>query len=61
VPPLDGRYVDIESRNVPVYQRNPGPQMARLWAEAEAQILAFDAVCRDACLPWVLLLIPEEL
>jgi SGNH hydrolase-like domain, acetyltransferase AlgX len=60
-PPLSPLYVDIESRNVPVYARFPGPAVSRSWEEAERQIVAFDTVCRENRLRWILVVIPEEL
>lgn len=60
-PPLTRDYVEVESRNLPVYLDPLDQTQRELWRQALAQLDAFDAVCRDMGVPWVLHVIPEEL
>jgi len=54
-------YLEIEDKNLPVYSKSPGRHLQRLWAEAEGYLEDIDRSCRRAGVPWLLLLIPEEI
>ncbi len=54
-------YRVVEKNRLPVYARDPSPRMEELWAQAEQLLEAFDQTCRQAEVPWTLLLIPSEL
>lgn len=53
-------YKLIVKKRLPVYAREADANMERLWARSEAALLEFDRLCREAAVPWVLLLIPGE-
>jgi hypothetical protein len=59
-PPLNNVYLEFSSRRLPVYLRQPGGRLQRLWRDAETAVAAFDSTCKAAAVPWVLLLIPDE-
>lgn len=55
------RYLLQESYLLPLFEPVPPPDLAPLWAEAERQLGAFDAACREADVPWLLLIVPADL
>lgn len=61
MPPLTPVYLDFQPRRLPVYRREPGSRMRGLWRETEQALDAFDRTCKAAEVPWLLLLIPDEL
>jgi len=61
VPPVTRAYADIESRNLPVYHREPSRSSRALWSEAERQLKLFDTRCHAAGVPWILMIVPEEI
>jgi hypothetical protein len=58
---VNPEYLLIQRRNLPVYAPAPSGRTARLWQEAEQQLLAVDALCREAGVPWLLVVIPTEI
>jgi hypothetical protein len=58
---VDPIYVKIEKKRLPVYLRAPGRRVRKFWNEAEKHLLDFDALCRRAGVPWLLVLIPAEI
>jgi hypothetical protein len=58
---VDRIYLKIEKKRLPVYLRAPGGRVRKFWSEAEAYLLEFDALCRHAGIPWLLVLIPAEI
>lgn len=53
-------YLLIQKKRLPVYERDPEPDMQELWSEAESILREFDRECRQASIPWLLMLIPAE-
>jgi hypothetical protein len=43
-----------------VFAVDPSRRADRLWGVAEGHLLEFDRICRDAGVPWILLIIPSE-
>lgn len=60
-PPLNSVFLEFQRRRMPVYEPNPGRRVAGLWREAETALAAFDSTCKAAGVPWLLLVIPEEI
>lgn len=58
---IDQAYVHIVRKNLPLYLRTGDPRMLRWWRKLEDCLLEFDQLCRDAGVPWVLNIIPEEI
>lgn len=59
-PAIGGLYLKILGNNMPVYLDPPDRRMRRLWDEALGYLDRIDAACRDAGVPWLLVLIPAE-
>lgn len=57
---LTAEYILIQSRNIRIYGTGPDHGLDGLWRQAEKQLLEVDQVCREAGLPWFLVLIPGE-
>lgn len=57
---VDGLYLKILRHNVPVYLRRPDRRLEDLWREAFGYLERIDAACREAGVPWLLVLIPAE-
>jgi hypothetical protein len=53
-------YKLIVKKRLPVYARAADRGTERLWTRSEAAIAEFDRLCREADVPWILLLIPGE-
>lgn len=58
---ISPEYLLIQQRNLPVYTPATDGRMAQLWREAEQQLLAVEATCHQAGVPWLLVLIPTEI
>ena len=58
--PVNDTYLYIASQYLPVFQAEPDEAMTRLWNETEANLAAIDDLCREADVPWLLVLIPDE-
>ena len=54
-------YLKIVPHNLPVFLRDPDPRMTALWTEAESYLKRIDEICRAAGVPWLLVLIPDEI
>jgi hypothetical protein len=54
-------YLQVEGNRLPVYARNPEPRCEQLWLRAEAALADFDDACRAARIPWVLMVVPDEI
>lgn len=59
--PCSADFLHRQAENLGLYVADPDPEVAGLWAEAERQLLEFDAVCRTAGVEWVLLAAPAEI
>ena len=53
-------YLLIQKKRLPVYGRAPSEHVESLWTKAEGVLREFDRLCRQASVPWILLLIPAE-
>jgi SGNH hydrolase-like domain, acetyltransferase AlgX len=58
---VNNEYLMIQSRSEGIYRQNPEARVEQLWQEAEKQLLAVDQVCRQAGVPWVLVIVPTEI
>jgi len=54
-------YLRFISKQLPLYTLADDPDIAELWQLLEAELTEFDAACRGADLPWMLLVVPEEI
>ena len=54
-------YLKIVPHSLPVFSREPDQRTAALWAEAEGYLKKIDAICRAAGVPWMLVVIPDEM
>ena len=54
-------YLKIVNQNLPVFAREQVPRTRALWDEAEGYLAEIDQSCRTAGVPWLLVLIPDEL
>ena len=54
-------YLRFISKQLPLYALADDPDMAELWRLLEAELTEFDEACRRADLPWMLLVVPEEI
>jgi len=59
--PVSELYLKIVPHNLPVFLREPDPRTAALWDEAEGYLRRIDEICRTAGVPWLLVLIPDEM
>jgi hypothetical protein len=59
--PVNDDYLYIASQYLPVFRKEPAGRLAGLWDEAEGHLARIDALCREAGVPWVLVLIPDEM
>jgi len=59
--PVSGMYLKTVSNNLPVFLRATDPRTAALWTEAEGYLGRIDEICRSAGVPWLLVLIPDEM
>jgi hypothetical protein len=60
-PYVSSMYLEIEDKNLPVYAKSPDQHLRRLWEEAEGYLEDINRSCRQTGVPWLLLLIPEEI
>jgi len=58
--PVSDMYLKIMEQSLPVYLRQPDPRTAALFNEAEGYLARIDEVCRASEVPWLLVLIPDE-
>lgn len=58
--PVNDLYLKIVDQTLPVFARDPDDRTASLWDEAEEYLQAIDSACRLAGVPWLLVLIPDE-
>jgi len=58
--PVSDLYLKIMEQSLPVFLREPEPRTLALWDEAEGHLARIDEVCRAAGVPWLLVLIPDE-
>lgn len=54
-------FIDLQIKNLDIFRKNTPADLERLWKKAEAQLLDFDAACRMAGCPWLLLIAPSEI
>lgn len=54
-------YLKIVDGNLPVFLREPDARMAALWEDAEKYLEQVDDTCQGAGVPWLLVLIPDEM
>ncbi|MCK9996106.1 MAG: SGNH/GDSL hydrolase family protein [Candidatus Krumholzibacteria bacterium] len=54
-------YLKIVPHNLPVFSREPDKRTAALWVEAESYLNRIDEVCRAVRVPWMLVVIPDEM
>jgi lysophospholipase L1-like esterase len=59
--PVSELYLKIVPHNLPVFLREPDPRTTALWVEAEGYLRRIDEICRAADVPWLLVLIPDEM
>ncbi len=59
--PLKAEFLRRRVDNLPLYQSQTPPEVARWWEQAERQVLEFDAACRQAGARCVLLIAPSEI
>lgn len=59
--PVSQLYLKIMRNNLPVYRRDLRRKLPKLWREAEEYLSEFDRVCRQADIPWLLVIIPGEI
>ncbi len=59
--PPTRHYLGRQLRLLPLFAPDPDPRTAALWREAERQLDLFDAACRAAGAPWLLLVAPSEI
>jgi hypothetical protein len=59
--PVDADYLYIASQYLPVFRRETTGPMADLWEQAEGHLERIDALCRAARVPWLLVLVPDEM
>jgi Arc/MetJ family transcription regulator len=58
--PLTRLYLEVLRNRLPFYAASPPIRIERLWTEAEGYLDAFDRACREATVPWALVIIPDE-
>lgn len=58
--PLTRLYLEVLRNRLPFYAASAPASMERLWREAEAHLDAVDRSCREAEVPWGLVIIPDE-
>ncbi len=61
LPRVKPGYLLIQTRNTPVYRRQAGGRLARLWQEAEGYLADIDLTCREAGIPLLLAIVPAEI
>ena len=54
-------YLKIVTHNLPVFSREPDKRTAALWVEAEGYLEKIGEVCRGTGVPWMLVVIPDEM
>jgi hypothetical protein len=54
-------YLNIVRHSLPVFRRPPDPRTEALWEEAESYLAGIDRACGDAGVPWLLVLVPDEM
>jgi len=54
-------YRQVQENRLAVYLRSPTPELESLWRSAESSLLTFDRICREAQIPWGMVLIPDEI
>jgi hypothetical protein len=59
--PMSPQNLRRQVENLPLYQRETPPEIARLWEQAEKQLLEFEAACRACGAHGVLLIAPAEI
>ena len=59
--PVSEGYLKITEQVLPVFLREPDPRTAALWNEAEGYLARIDEICRAVGVPWLLVLIPDEI
>jgi len=59
--PVNDTYLYVMSQTLPVFLKEPDDRTAALWTEAEGYLEDIDALCRNAKVPWILVLIPDEI
>jgi hypothetical protein len=59
--PVSEGYLKIARQVLPVFLREPDPRTAALWDEAEGYLTRIEETCRAAGVPWLLVLIPDEI
>ncbi len=60
-PPWSDWYLHTELKTMPVFRRPLDRRTSKLWEEAEGYLDEFDTLCRNAGVPWILLVIPADL
>jgi len=58
--PCSPDFLRHQVRNLRLYREHPDAEVERWWAQAERQLLDFDAACRAAGADWLLLIAPAE-
>jgi hypothetical protein len=58
--PLTRLYLEVIRNRLAFYAAKPSAPMERLWTEALGYLDEFDASCREAGVPWALVIIPDE-
>ena len=58
---ISREYARVVRQQLPVLATAPPPWLAARWEQALNDLVEFDAVCRAAEVPWLLLLIPTEI
>lgn len=59
--PVSDLYLNIVPHSLPVFEREPGRATNALWTEAENYLKGIDEACQAAKIPWLLVLIPDEM
>ncbi len=59
-PLVNQEYLIIQSRSEGIYRQQTDPKIDHLWQVAEEQLLEVDRTCRQAGVPWVLVIVPTE-
>ncbi len=54
-------YLKIVPHGLPVFSRETDKRTAALWVEAEGYLEKIDEICRTARVPWMLVVIPDEM
>ena len=58
---ISREYARVVRRRLPMYETTPPDWLERYWRDGLAALADFDAVCREAGVPWLLLVVPDEI